>query len=308
MTDQRADSTTAHDIARVYWATFAGAPRYSIWDRARNHWAPIHGDPTREQIVDALTRDGPPLAPFFLDNDSMTHVLAIDADGDDGWDVVMAVASYLRGCGIAGYGERSRRGGHLWIVVDRVLPAIVGRFAILAAIEGAGSDPGDSKIELRPSSDRRVSPFGGDSLRGPWMAHPATGQRAGLLDMVTGEPLADGVGAALVALELADHRAIGALAEHYKPPARGLPEPRRGRIEPGSVSAVLRQRFGTHDTRNRPIEAGKSIVCPFHEDTNPSMKIAEDDRRAWCHSPRCVAHENGRGITAWQAARIGIAA
>ena len=292
--------TTAEDVAAVYWSTFAGAPRHSVW--ARGHWTPTPGEPTPEAIIAALTADGPPLAPFFLDDDSATHVLAIDADGEDGWHVLTAVAAFLRDRGIVGYGERSRRGGHLWIVADRIIPAIVGRFALLAAIEAAGFDPADPTIELRPDKDRHTSPFAGASLRGPWMAHPATGQRFGLLDMTTGQPLGTKIGAALLVLELTDHRAIGALAEHYRPAVNVTPLRRPEKAEPGSITSVLLARFGL------AVRPGQSIRCPFHADRNPSMKIAADDRRAWCHSPSCEAHENGRGITAWQAGRLAGAA
>jgi hypothetical protein len=294
--------TVADDVAAVYWSTFAGAPRHSVW--SGEHWTPTAGDPTPEAIIAALTADGPALAPFFLDDESMTHVLAIDADAADGWNVVATVAAVLAEQGIAGYGERSRRGGHLWIVADRVMPAIVGRFALMTAIERAGFDPTDPKIELRPDRDRRTSPFAGASLRAPWMAHPETGERFGLLDMTTGRALGGKIATALIALELADHRAIGELAEQYRPPVRiVVTAPRRDRDE-GSITAVLRQRFGPEDAAGKSIEAGKSIVCPFHDDTGPSLTIAKDDRRAWCHSPRCEAHENGRGITPWKAAQL----
>jgi len=298
--------TTAEDVAAVYWSTFAGAPRHSVW--SGEHWSPTAGDPTPEQIIAALTADGPALAPFFLDDASMTHVLAIDTDGEDGWHTLGVVAAALRDSDIPAYGEPSRRGGHLWIVVDRVIPAIVGRFALMAAIEAAGYDP-DPKIELRPSKDRRTSPFGGESLRGPWMRHPETAQRYGLLKMATGQPLATTIAGSLMAIELADHRAIARLAERYSPPVKIIATaPRRDR-EPGSITAVLVERFGSHDVNDRPIGPGKSIVCPFHDDTQPSMTIARDDRRAWCHSPRCDAYEDGRGITAWKAAQlVGVAA
>ncbi len=294
--------TAASDVAAVYWSTFAGAPRYSAWNG--QHWQPEQGEPAGEVIVAALTGDGPPLSAFFLDDTDRTHVLALDADAEDGWPAIERIAAALLAAGVVCYTERSRRGGHLWIVVDRVIPAIVGRRALMAAIAAAGLDPADPHLELRPSSDRHTSPFAGGSLRAPWMPHPTTGARYGLLNPATSEPLHPKVAGALLALELADAAAVAALAERYSPPrtittaARSVGADRT----PGAVSAVLAERFGVAAV------PGRSIRCPFHEDRHPSMRIAADDRRAWCHAPDCEAHEGGRGITAWQAARLAGAA
>lgn len=294
------------DIAAVYWGTFSTAPRYAVWDDGQSHWLPQQGKPDVPAIVAALTGAGPSLSVFFLDDDAETHVLAIDVDAVDGWTTIERITAELLEAGIACYPERSRRGGHLWIILDRAVPAIVGRLALMAAVTAAGYDPEDSAIELRPSKDRRSSEFAGGSLRAPWMPHPDTGERFGLLDPTTGEPVHDKVGGALLApLEDASSIALARLAERYVPPRAPtvVTAVRRPERPPeGSVSSVLAERFGVQ------VVPGRSVRCPFHQDAHPSMRIAADDRRAWCHSPACPAHENGRGITAWQAARLASAA
>lgn len=292
---------TPEDVATFYWPTFAGAPRHAAF--VGEHWLPQAGAPTTEAIVSALAGDGPSLSVFFLSDDSKTHVFALDVDADDGWPTVERIASGLLEAGVACYIEHSRRGGHLWVIVDRPIPAIVGRRALMAAIEAAGFDPSDKRLEIRPSTDRHTSEFAGGSLRAPWMAHPATGERFGLLDPSTGQPVHRKVAGALLALEFAPAASVAALAERYVPrlipraSATNVADARSER-EPGSVSAVLAARFGLQ------VVPGRSCRCPFHPDRNPSMKVAADDRRAWCHAPTCPAYENGRGITAWQAARL----
>lgn len=286
------------DVATIYWSTFSTAPRYSAWDATAGHWTPCRGEPTTEIIIAALAADGPPLSAFFLNDESMTHVLAMDVDADD-WPAVEGIAQALLTADVSCYTEHSRRGGHLWVISDDIMPAIVGRRALKAAAEAAGFDPDDKRLEIRPSTDRHGTEYAGGSLRTPWMAHPATGERFGLIDPSTGHPLHQKVAGALLALRLADHRAIARLAERYVP--RALPSrPTRSTPRPDDVgiSAVLAERFGLEAT------PGHSVRCPFHDDRNPSMKIAADDRRAWCHSPACEAYEDGRGITAWQAARL----
>jgi hypothetical protein len=285
----------ALDVAELYWSTFSAAARYAVW--SGGHWTPQPGRPTNEAIIAALTADGPPLSGFFLTDDSTTHVLAIDVDLDDGWPLLEAVADRLLRADVPCYIEHSRRGGHLWAIAAAPVPAIVARYALMAAIEAARFKPVAKEIELRPASERHTSEFAGGSLRLPWMAHPATGERFGLLDPTTGKPLHPKIAGALLRIDLAPVRTIERLAERYIPERTARPAAAPRMDSPG-VSAVLAERFGLE------AQPGHSVRCPFHPDEHPSMKIAADDQRAWCHSPACEAHEDGRGITAWMAARL----
>ena len=294
---------SAEDIAAVYLATFATTPRHSVWQG--EHWLPQASEPAPEAVVAALAGDGPPLSVYFLTDDSTTHVAAIDVDNEDGWETVTAITRTLTEAGVTCYPERSRRGGHLWIVADRALPAIAVRYALMVAVERAGFDPADKNIELRPDKDRHISHFAGGALRAPWMAHPATGERYGLLHPATMQPLHQKVAGALLKFQQADHRAIIALAERFVPrnsPQKLSTRPTVSRREPGSVTAALAAGWGVLTT------PGRSVRCPLHDDTNPSLKVAPDDQRAWCWSPSCVLHENGRGVTAWRLEQLAGAA
>lgn len=290
------------DVAAVYRSMFFTAPRHSIWHGS--HWLPQPTDPTIDSIIAALTGDGPPLSAYFLTNESETHVAAIDVDDADGWGAIEGVTGALLDAGVICYPERSRRSGHVWVVADRRIPAIVMRFALMTAVERAGFDPRDKHIEIRPSTDQRTSEFGGAALRAPWMPHPATGERYGLLDPHTMQPLHRKVTGALLDFVQADYRAVAALAERYVPAQAAPtpnPRPRRTSSEVGEgISAVLHRAWGI------VVQPGRSIRCPLpaHDDRNPSFKVAADDRRAWCWSPTCVAHEAGRGITPWRLAQL----
>lgn len=291
----------AADVAAVYVANFSTSPRHSTF--TGDHWLPQPTEPTTEAVVSALTGEGAPISFYFLGDDSTTHVGAIDVDTEDGWTAIEAITTVLLDAGVQCYPEHSRRGGHLWIAADRRLPAIVFRFAIMAAIEQARLDPSDPHLEVRPSTDRRTSDYAGGALRGPWMRHPATGERYGLLDPRTMRPLHAKVAGALLDFEQADHRAIGALAERYVPRIVAAPRsvPNRHR-EQGSVTAALERGWGVLTT------PGRSIKCPLHDDQHPSLKVAPDDLRAWCWSPSCVLNENGRGVTAWRLEQLAAGA
>ena len=297
---------TAEEVATIYWATFATGPRHSIWNGV--HWEPRATEPVAGTIVDALAGDGPPLSTYFLSDDATTHCGAIDVDDEHGWEVIEKTTVVLTDANVICYPEHSRRGGHLWIVADLRLPAIVMRYAMMAAVERAGFDPSSPSIEIRPSTHRRTSDYAGGALPAPWMAHPATGQRYGLLDPHTLRPLHPKIAGALIGFQQADHRAVSALAEGYMP-ASIQPQPRRpvatsSRPDDTGITAILEREWGI------AAHAGQSIKCPLHDDRHPSFKIAADDRRAWCHSPACVAHEGGRGITPWRLDQLakGVAA
>ncbi len=71
---------------------------------------------TPRDIVRGLEGSGPTISLLFLDG-PLARTGAIDVDIDDGWDTTCTIARVLIGQGIACAVERSRRGGHLWMVV-----------------------------------------------------------------------------------------------------------------------------------------------------------------------------------------------
>jgi len=82
-------------------------------------------------------------------------------------------------------------------------------------------------------------------------------------------------------------------------PARGA---RRGRsrIERFNdhypVSGLLQRFHGLHAV------PGRSVRCVWHDDKRPSLSVMRDDRRVYCHSPSCWAHNGGQGRDAWDIA------
>jgi hypothetical protein len=42
-------------------------------------------------------------------------------------------------------------------------------------------------------------------------------------------------------------------------------------------------------------KVGRANHCPAHDDSNPSMSIARDDRRVWCKQAACILANDGRG-------------
>jgi hypothetical protein len=112
---------------------------------------------------------------------------------------------------------------------------------------------------------------------------------------------------ALEALETAPTATFAAWAEKWSPPEPAIPpsadRPLDGKIDRFNsqvgVSQVLREDWNVPNAL-----PGKSVICPAHDDHNPSLKILPDDRRVFCHAPACDFHNAGRGRDAYDLAKL----
>ncbi len=273
------------------------APRddvYARWDSCRGHWVAVRAEMTPDVIYRALTGTAP-VSAYFPGTDNSTQVLAMDIDLDVPLDGLPAqIARAATAHGLPAYIEGSRRGAHIWIVLDEQIPASAARRSLHAILQIAGA-PDDPRIELRPVTDHLYNPQSvGHALRMPMMRHQTTQQRSWLLDPVTLTPIATTVTGTLEALKFGSAGAALELARQLPAPTSNAPRrlPPIWRDGPISrfnaevtVSDVLRDDFGVLNAR-----PGRTVRCPCHEDRQPSLSIARDDRRAWCHSPTCVLH------------------
>jgi hypothetical protein len=103
---------------------------------------------------------------------------------------------------------------------------------------------------------------------------------------------------------------VQALAGLFKPRAAPI-VPRRPRSWSGGESPIARfnRTIGIsavliHDWGVERAAPGRTVRCPAHPDRSPSLSIARDDLRAWCHSPGCPLEAAGRGVDPYDAARL----
>lgn len=300
------------NVARRYVETFAGrTDAYVRWTGTQ--YITVR-EPLTADVVLAAVRDRRPIGGYFLMPDNRSHVAALDLDRPDGWDIACRVGKWLWAQVGPAYVERSRAGrAHLWIVVGSDstkelagLPGVVLRFALRAALAAAGLD-GSPAIELRPGSDRLARPDGlGHALRLPTMPHKATGERHPLCDPRTGEPIGQTMGEMLAVLERASASRMVELAERYRPPTSSVGEGARQFLASKGHGAI--DRFNAHVgvcevlRREYSVERavpGRTIRCPCHDDRSPSLSIARDDTRVWCHAPSCELSADGRGQDAY---------
>ena len=275
-------------IIESYVAQFAArSDVYTEW--FEDHWVCRH-EMLRPEKVAAAFAGGPSLSGFPIDGEGNTHVAAIDFDSDDGMELGRRLREAMAARGATAYLEPSRRGCHLWVLLDEKLPAKAVRRALRGFLAEAGIEE-SPKIELRPAYD---DPKFSGTLRFPTMPHPKTGVRYPMLGP-DDQPLPGKLSGLLLAIEWTPAAVFEDAAMRYVPPLKDLPPdyspPKviRPDAEVESVSAVIHELTGA---RAMP---GRSIACPFHDDRTPSLSIADDDERCFCKSPRCWAWNDGRG-------------
>lgn len=223
------------------------------------------------------------------DGNWVTQVGAIDFDTDEGLAQGADVQATLAPMGIPSILVESRRGSHLWVLCQKVIPASVMTRALGNAL-ALCSLPTDH-IEVFPK--RSTNAFGVGALRMPLMRHPKTGKvypvhADGLIVKVLDLML-------LAASSESPENALRSLAGpeadtgHY-PRLRGpyVMRPRRRDEAPSAVELL--------DAMGVSAAPGRSVRCPFHEDQHASLSVSPDDQRVWCHAPACPIHNDGRGL------------
>ena len=236
--------------------------------------------------------------------------LCLDADASESLPQLLALRSALAAHDLTGVVEASRRGGHLWILLEELVPAAEARWMVVEALEqirasGAIAVP---SCELYPTAS--VPDTLGHPVHLPLGIHRLTGRRYALFDE-RGYPCAfTSTDAALrfvldvpripaSVVQRAWGRFQGGEATHQS--RDGAPPEDAGEISPpvpapghtGTTSVVIRR-----------VGQGWLGWCPFHDDRasdalgrpgTPSFYVVLNWRHGWswrCLSSNC-AHSVG---------------
>ena len=288
----------------AYIAAFAG--RTDVFGvHTPDGWRPRRSLLTPSVVLEAFATCSP-ITFYFLPPGEMTQVAAVDFDTDNGFEQATRMGCGMWDDDVPAYLEASRRGAHLWVSLDGRLHAQTLRRALCAYLRSVGLPHHNPKIELRPGTGLRQPDGIGLSLRAPMMTHPLTGVAATLLDPRTQQPLGETVAEVMEGIERAPAAQMADAAERYRPP--DLPTPRLSTTSPVGRIADFNARIGVSQVLQaagaswaRPGRAGR---CPFHPDLHPSMSVSRDDRRAWCFSSVCPVNRDGKGMDAWDLARL----
>lgn len=298
-------------VAAVYLATFA--PRtdvYSHW--TDGGWRPVRSPLTPEIVIAGLTGKGTAVSAYMIAPGSVSHVLALDFDTDNGLEQAMLLGRTMWAQDLPAYVETSRRGAHLWCIISATLPAAIVRKAARALLGAALLPTNDPHIEIRPGSDHveaeehphvsgaLVGRGLGHALRMPMMPHPKTGVR-GVMFNAQSHRMGPNLAQIMLDIEHAPSTEILKWADRWNPaitvipPTWGKPKPHR-EDDDASACELLRTLWGVAD----PLP-GRNSHCPVHgRDRNPSLTVMKDDKRAICRVPGCVLNNSGKGRGTWE--------
>jgi len=259
----------------------------------------------RTRVVQAHLDGGCTVAVSSADEAGWCRWICLDSDAPDGLPQLVRLAESLSYWGFPGLLEASRRGGHLWLLLDDPAPASLARHAIKGALERlAGEGVPVPQVEVYPNVDSAEQL--GHAVRLPLGIHQKT---------VVRYPLLSAQGKALVFRST--EAALSHCLEMSRIPSQWLrqgwasPLPPRavgdGVAFAGTISPVIRwvdaevsplDLLAEYVPASQMRKAGKGYLgwCPFHDDRaqqedgsagTPSFYIVQDARYGW--SWRCLS-------------------
>ncbi|MGH9620442.1 MAG: TOTE conflict system archaeo-eukaryotic primase domain-containing protein [Bryobacteraceae bacterium] len=194
--------------ARDYWALFVNRPAYTFQSKRPDAHSGRHNYFLAKEFLSDQAPGPPQGPPKHLDEATMrAHLegrltvglyamnpetqrckwLAIDADYEDALFHLAELQYEMTKQGIDVVVEQSRRGGHLWIFLEKPCLALEGRHFISylarqlrVPIKGKRSSDGTMQgdgIEIFPKHDALRPGQFGNGMRGPLGVHQATGLR-----------------------------------------------------------------------------------------------------------------------------------
>lgn len=144
-------------------------------------------NPVSEDVIRAHL-EGTSTAGFYaLKPDNTTRWVVLDADQHEGRENLQEAWKQLTARGISAQLELSRRGGHLWVLLEP-MAAHVARRLIFGALPDLGP------TEVFPKQDRLESHARvGTLVRGPLGIHRLTGERYPFVDPISLKPVSNSI-------------------------------------------------------------------------------------------------------------------
>lgn len=226
---------------------------------------------------------------YVIDERGLCRYAVFDADRDDGLDVLLGLSWHLMSDGIPSYLEASRRGGHLWVMLDGGYPASLVRRWLLPCC------PPD--VEFYPKQDEGGGGYG-SLIRLPLGVHQRSGRRYPFLVWSPEDgqlvPVAGSVGDTLQWLAMCERVAVPAsiqaaavvsvaheTAAPLTPPSLAQPVPSSTRpLDAMSIHDwCLTQDAVAVIGRYVPLDRRGLGCCPFGEhhrngvDRHPSLRV-----------------------------------
>lgn len=254
------------EILNGYAATFI--PRADCYPKQqpKGNYITVY-QPLKRHLIAHHLQGKITLGAYALDRESMAKWICLDADDEDQWLGLVALATTLQTQNITSYLETSRRGGHLWLFT----PPIAGVFARRVAYQLL-REQHLVGVEVYPKQDY-LSTGPGSLVRLPLGIHRKSGKRYHFITP-EGTPLAPTIRDQLQHLiypnrmNMADvFRILARIpAEPQKPQPPPVPElhPTTGE----TLSERLKSRVSVLDFVSQYISLDdrNTGICPFHDD------------------------------------------
>jgi hypothetical protein len=230
---------------------------------------------------------------YALDSESKARWLCFDADTEDQWHGILALALTLERQKVVPYRERSRRGGHLWLFFSALPSAYARKIGLQLLVEHNLKG-----IELYPKQDQLTSGIG-SLVRLPLGVHRKTGQRYSFVDR-DGQPLAPTIREQLAVLAYPTCLTFPFIMRMLArvPPSPPAPKPTPA-FRPTDtddkipLSERLKRRISVLEfvSRYTDLDERNMGLCPFHDDQHKSFGV-NDEGNYW----HCFAGCGGGSI------------
>jgi hypothetical protein len=262
-------------VVEAYARTFI--PRWDMypWQQPDGSYISIH-KPLDMRLIRGHLLGHITLGAYALDQESMAHWICLDADDEEHWQGLLALAASLEKKRIMPYLEGSRRGGHLWLFTPPLAGMYARRFAYYLLAEHPLSG-----IEVYPKQDMLVS-GPGSLVRLPLGVHRKTGRKYHFMTR-DGQPLAPTIREQIYLLSAPERVTLPyilkvlAKAPPTPPPKPSLEFHPTATPSGETLSERLKSRINVLEFVSQYVEldAQHTGFCPFHDDQKRSFSVNE---------------------------------
>lgn len=277
-------SPAAGILARKFIQRWDMYPKQLDDGRYVSKHEPLHVD-----LLFAHLRGEITLGTYLLDGESRGRFVVFDADDAPDWRRLQALANVLVEQKTVSYLEPSRRGGHLWLFFDKLLPGEAIRAfgtGLLSYFKIAG-------LELYPKQEV-LSTGPGSLIRLPFGVHRKSGRRYGFY-YPDGTSLAPTIREqidVLSAPQTVSNDVLEYFMRYVSPVDISRPQNANDAVRAVekklNAQLPLSERIKTAITVRqfvlRYVELSPSGLglCPFHDDHNPSFSVNDKENYWHC--------------------------
>jgi hypothetical protein len=221
---------------------------------------------------------------YGLALDNTIRWVALDADEEDGQMTLQNIWERLQELNIQAYLENSRRGGHLWVLVESI-SALVMRTLMKQVLDWLEV----SEIEIYPRQDEIPTGGVGSLIRGPLGVHRLSGERYFFLDPVRLTPVGSSLTDQLDYLMTFEVNSMHRVDETLAMLIAQAPEPNQPQDKPAQTGVMvgedrveaLKAAIGdvyAFVSQYVQLDAKGRGSCPFHPpDRHPSFAVNREE-------------------------------